>query len=98
VPSAEGLSGAVGQPRAALAEATAAPIAAPVSVALAIAEAPLPSDLQVFLDDIERELLHRALQKHRYNRAAAGESLGLTLRHIRYRMAPPGVLSDKDGD
>jgi two-component system, NtrC family, response regulator PilR len=97
-PSPDGASEDLGQPRAARAEAAAAPTAAPVSLALAIAEAPLPSDLQVFLDDIERELLHRALQKHRYNRTAAGESLGLTLRQMRYRMARLGVLSDKDSD
>jgi two-component system response regulator PilR (NtrC family) len=59
----------------------------------------LPSDLQAYLDDIEREVLHRALQKHRYNRTAAGESLGLSLRQMRYRMARLGVLADKvDGD
>ena len=59
----------------------------------------LPNDLQAYLDDIEREVLHRALQKHRYNRTAAGESLGLSLRQMRYRMARLGVLADKvDGD
>ena len=54
----------------------------------------LPDDLQAYLDDVERQLLHRALQKHRYNRTAAGESMGLTLRQMRYRMARLGVLSD----
>lgn len=59
----------------------------------------LPRDLQAYLDDIERDVLHRALQKHRYNRTAAGESLGLSLRQMRYRMARLGVLSDKaDGE
>ena len=56
---------------------------------------PLPRDLQAYLDDIERDVLHRALQKYRYNRTAAGESLGLTLRQMRYRMARLGVLTDK---
>jgi len=94
----EGASADVAPLSAAHAEVSGASSSAPVSLALAIAEAPLPSDLQVFLDDIERELLHRALQKYRYNRTAAGESLGLTLRQMRYRMARLGVLSDKDGD
>jgi two-component system response regulator PilR (NtrC family) len=61
-------------------------------------DAPLPKDLQAYLDEVEREVLHRALQKHRYNRTAAGESLGLSLRQMRYRMARLGVLSDKDVD
>jgi two-component system response regulator PilR (NtrC family) len=81
-------------------DATPAPVA-PASNAAALfpaADAPLPKDLQAYLDEIERELLHRALQKHRYNRTAAGESLGLSLRQMRYRMARLGVLSDKDGD
>ncbi len=52
---------------------------------------PLPSNLQAHLDDVEREILHRALRKHRYNRTAAGESLGLSLRQMRYRMARLGV-------
>jgi two-component system, NtrC family, response regulator PilR len=55
----------------------------------------LPGDLAAYLDDIERDVLQRALQKYRYNRTAAGESLGLSLRQMRYRMARLGVLGDK---
>ncbi|MFG5408202.1 sigma 54-interacting transcriptional regulator [Piscinibacter sakaiensis] len=47
----------------------------------------LPSDLEAYLDAIERDILERALERHRYNRTAAGASLGLSLRQIRYRMA-----------
>jgi two-component system response regulator PilR (NtrC family) len=78
------------------------PVAEPASAAApaglpGLGEA-LPADLQAYLDDIEREVLYRALQKHRYNRTAAGESLGLTLRQMRYRMARLGVLGDKATD
>ncbi|MDX9844514.1 MAG: sigma-54 dependent transcriptional regulator [Aquabacterium sp.] len=52
---------------------------------------PLPSDLATHLDHIERDILVRALEKHRYNRTAAGASLGLSLRQMRYRMARLGV-------
>ena len=52
---------------------------------------PLPSDLAAHLDHIERDILVRALEKHRYNRTAAGASLGLSLRQMRYRMARLGV-------
>jgi two-component system response regulator PilR (NtrC family) len=51
----------------------------------------LPADLQVHLDTVERDILLRALEKHRYNRTAAGASLGLSLRQMRYRMARLGV-------
>ena len=49
--------------------------------------ADLPSDLAVYLDEVERAILLRALEQHRFNRTAAAVSLGLSLRQIRYRMA-----------
>jgi two-component system response regulator PilR (NtrC family) len=50
-------------------------------------ETPLPNDLEKYLDGVERDILVRALERHRYNRTAAGASLGLSLRQMRYRMA-----------
>ncbi len=61
------------------------------------AAAPLPSDLVAHLDAVERDILERALLRHRYNRTAAGASLGLSLRQMRYRMARLGIGSD-DGE
>ncbi|MBI5721783.1 MAG: sigma-54-dependent Fis family transcriptional regulator [Burkholderiales bacterium] len=58
---------------------------------------PLPTDLAAHLDSIEREILERALGAHRYNRTAAGASLGLSLRQMRYRMARLGVLAPEPG-
>ncbi len=46
----------------------------------------LPTDLQRYLDDHERDILVRALQETRYNRTAAATRLGLSLRQMRYRM------------
>jgi two-component system response regulator PilR (NtrC family) len=54
-------------------------------------EEPLPRDLAEYLDMVEREILVRALEQHRFNRTAAGISLGLSLRQMRYRMARLGV-------
>lgn len=63
------------------------------------APADLPTDLATFLDDIERDILVRALEQHRFNRTAAGASLGLSLRQMRYRMARLGVnVSDHVGE
>jgi two-component system response regulator PilR (NtrC family) len=59
----------------------------------------LPSDLVAYLDQVERDILTRALEQHRFNRTAAGASLGLSLRQMRYRMARLGVnVADHVGE
>jgi two-component system, NtrC family, response regulator PilR len=58
----------------------------PVTEGLSLPEL-LPSDLARYLDEVERAILLRALEQHRFNRTAAAASLGLSLRQIRYRMA-----------
>jgi len=65
--------------------------------ALMPAEEPLPKDLEKYLDAVERDILFRALEHHRFNRTAAGTSLGLSLRQMRYRMARLGVNVGGDG-
>lgn len=60
-------------------------------------EEPLPADLAAYLDEVERDILVRALERHRFNRTAAGASLGLSLRQMRYRMARLGVNVGSDG-
>ena len=57
----------------------------------------LPKDLASYLDDAEREILVRSLERYRYNRTAAGASLGLSLRQMRYRMARLNVTVGGDG-
>ena len=75
-----------------------APAAALVAAPAAGTDAePLPSDLVAFLDGVERDLLVRALERHRNNRTAAGASLGLSLRQMRYRMARLGIVVGADG-
>ncbi|MEX8494474.1 sigma-54-dependent transcriptional regulator [Sphaerotilus sp.] len=78
-------------------------VAAPPAIAEPVAVGPtaagavvapvetLPVDLVAYLDDVEREVLVRALEHHRYNRTAAGAAMGLTLRQMRYRMARLGI-------
>ncbi len=84
-------------PMLAEAPAAALPMDAPAGLprplsATAAPAAGLPSDLAVYLDDIERDMLLRALEQHRFNRTAAGASLGLSLRQMRYRMARLHVM------
>jgi two-component system response regulator PilR (NtrC family) len=59
--------------------------------------APLPADLVAHLDAVERDIIVRALVAHRYNRTAAGLSLGLSLRQMRYRMARLGIQVAEHG-
>ncbi len=68
----------------------------PIEVAAAATHA-LPADLVAHLDQVERDILVRALEKHRLNRTAAGHSLGLSLRQMRYRMARLGVQVSDHG-
>ncbi|MDO8305492.1 helix-turn-helix domain-containing protein, partial [Herminiimonas sp.] len=38
------------------------------------------------LDDVEREIIRRALAKTKFNRTQAAELLGISFRQLRYRM------------
>jgi two-component system, NtrC family, response regulator PilR len=64
--------------------------------------ADMPLDLQAYLDQREREILVRALHESGFNRTAAAQRLGLSLRQIRYRIArlaiaAPGGDEPNDG-
>ena len=58
-----------------------------------LGEQDLPLDLADYLDEVERSILQRALERHCFNRTAAAARLGLSLRQIRYRMARLGIKS-----
>ncbi|CAA9407331.1 MAG: sigma-54-dependent transcriptional regulator, partial [uncultured Ramlibacter sp.] len=75
-------------------DAAASPAGPPAAVEM-------PADLQAYLDEREREILVRALHETGFNRTAAAQRLGLSLRQIRYRIerlaiAVPG--GDDNGD
>ncbi|HWP10383.1 MAG TPA: sigma-54 dependent transcriptional regulator [Ramlibacter sp.] len=71
-------------PAAAITEVKAAPAAPAAAV---------PSDLQAYLDQQEREILVKALHDSGFNRTAAAQRLGLSLRQIRYRIARLGIAA-----
>jgi two-component system, NtrC family, response regulator PilR len=54
-------------------------------------EQEVPSDLEGYLDAHERRILLKVLQDTDYNRTAAAQRLGITLRQIRYRMGRLGI-------
>ncbi len=69
-----------------------APSAAPAALE------PVPDDLVRYLDEVERVILVRALERQNFNRTAAGASLGLSLRQMRYRMARLGITESESSD
>jgi two-component system response regulator PilR (NtrC family) len=58
--------------------------------------AAVPADLQAYLDQQEREILIKALQDSGFNRTAAAQRLGLSLRQIRYRIARLAITAPGD--
>jgi two-component system, NtrC family, response regulator PilR len=61
----------------------------------------MPADLQAYLDQQEREILVKALHESGFNRTAAAQRLGLSLRQIRYRIARLAITApggDERGD
>ncbi len=59
---------------------------------------PLPSDLQAWLDQQERDILIRALRDTGFNRTATAARLGISLRQIRYRIARLNIAAPNDLD
>src|SRR5512133_429808 len=58
----------------------------------------VPSDLQAYLDQQEREILVKALHESGFNRTAAAQRLGLSLRQIRYRIARLAIAAPGSDD
>ncbi|MEJ5125128.1 sigma-54 dependent transcriptional regulator [Comamonas sp. MYb21] len=88
------------EPAPAYGQPTPAPQAAAVAPQRLHGFAPpqdLPADLQAWLDGIERDILVRALQEFGFNRTAAANRLGISLRQIRYRMERLQIHDPSDG-
>ncbi|MDB5849665.1 MAG: sigma-54-dependent Fis family transcriptional regulator, partial [Rhodoferax sp.] len=62
------------------------------------ARAPIPSDLQAYLDQQEREILIKVLRETNFNRTATAARLGLSLRQIRYRIERLNIAAPQDPD
>jgi two-component system response regulator PilR (NtrC family) len=61
-------------------------VAAPAAVPLAGAEQPLPPSLPDYLNQIERDIILRALNQTQFNRTQAAALLGIGVRQLRYQM------------
>jgi two-component system response regulator PilR (NtrC family) len=76
------------------AEPAAAPVA-PVQANLDPGLAALPSCLPEYLNDIERDIIQRALLQTRFNRTQAAELLGISFRQLRYQMQKLNINEPK---
>jgi two-component system response regulator PilR (NtrC family) len=76
--------------------AAAAPSAQPAAQPACLPHA-VPADLQAYLDQQEREILVKALHESGFNRTAAAQRLGISLRQMRYRIARLNI-SAPNGD
>ena len=54
--------------------------------ALAIEAAPLPNSLPDYLEQVERDIIVRALAQTQFNRTQAAQLLGISFRQLRYQM------------
>lgn len=61
------------------------------SPAAAGAAAPMVSDLEGYLETLEREAIMKALEATRFNKTAAAEKLGISFRALRYRLKKLGL-------
>lgn len=54
---------------------------------------PMPGEvpLDTFMDNIEKDVLLKALEQTRYNKTAAAKQLGITFRALRYRLKKLGL-------
>jgi len=48
-------------------------------------------DLESYLEQVERQILERALEQNRYNKTATAESLGISFRSMRYKLKKLGL-------
>ncbi|MCB1820862.1 MAG: sigma-54-dependent Fis family transcriptional regulator [Candidatus Competibacteraceae bacterium] len=53
--------------------------------------APVVSDLEGYLENLEKAAIMRALEATRYNKTAAAEKLGISFRALRYRLKKLGL-------
>lgn len=86
VPSA----GSISAPGAQLAtpEKPAAPVA--------LGPAELPSNLPEYLEQVERDIIGRALQQTQFNRTQAASLLGISVRQLRYQMQKLDISAPDD--
>jgi len=80
-------------PVAAVAET---PQAAPVPAAAMLGPNGLPANLPEYLNQVERDIIGRALQQTQFNRTQAASLLGISVRQLRYQMQKLDISAPDD--
>jgi two-component system response regulator PilR (NtrC family) len=76
----------VSEAAAAPAPVMAAPVAAAAAAPVPAGPAALPNSLPDYLEQVERDIIMRALAQTNYNRTQAAQLLGISFRQLRYQM------------
>jgi two-component system response regulator PilR (NtrC family) len=66
-------------------------VAAPVAPVAGRADTPLPNSLPDYLNQVERDIIVRALTQTHFNRTQAAALLGIGVRQLRYQMQKLGI-------
>ena len=78
------------------APAPAAPAANPVAAPVQPAANALPNNLPGYLEQVEREIILRALAQTHFNRTQAAQLLGISFRQLRYQMQKLDIHAPED--
>ena len=68
----------------------------PVPAPVALGPAELPSNLPEYLEQVERDIIGRALQQTQFNRTQAASLLGISVRQLRYQMQKLDISAPDD--
>jgi two-component system response regulator PilR (NtrC family) len=78
-------------PVAPIAAAPAAPPPASQAAPVALGPEALPNSLPEYLEQVERDIILRALAQTQFNRTQAAQLLGISFRQLRYQMQKLGI-------
>lgn len=73
-----------------------APVAPTVSAPPGVGPAELPGNLPEYLEQVERDIIGRALQQTQFNRTQAASLLGISVRQLRYQMQKLDISAPDD--
>lgn len=71
-------------------------VPAPSPSPVALGPAQLPSNLPEYLEQVERDIIGRALQQTQFNRTQAASLLGISVRQLRYQMQKLDICAPDD--
>lgn len=75
---------------------TVQPVLATTASPVALGPAELPSNLPEYLEQVERDIIGRALQQTQFNRTQAASLLGISVRQLRYQMQKLEISAPED--